>query len=68
MKLRYCLIPLIKMLPQRFDLLLQDVVTAFVIGNLLSLTTQATSDGVQLSGSLLETSVDTFIELEDKII
>ena len=40
----------------------------FEIGNLLSLTTQATSDGVQLSGSLLETSVDTFIELEDKII
>ena len=42
--------------------------TTFEIGNLLSSTSQATPNGIQFGGGLLETSVDTFVELEDQII
>ena len=43
-------------------------VTTFKIGDLLPSTTQATANGIQLGGCLLEASIDMFIELEDQLI
>ena len=42
--------------------------TALKIGDLLPLTTQATSDGIQLSGSLLEACVNMLVGFKDEIV
>ena len=67
-KLSNRLVPLDKMILQGLDLLLQGFITAFKIGDLLTLTSQTTPNGIQLGASLLKTGIDTFIELEDQII
>ena len=55
-------------LPPSCPATLKNVVTALKICDLLPPMTQATSDGIQLSGSLLEACVDTFVKLEDKVV
>ena len=67
-KLGNRLIPLVKTILQGLDLLLQGLVTAFKIGDLLTPTSQTAPDGVQLGASFLETGLNTFIELEDQVI
>ena len=62
------LVPLIKTILESLDLLLQRLITAFKIGDLLTPTSQTASNGIQLGPSLLETGIDTLIKLEDQVV
>ena len=67
-KLHYHFIPLIKTTLQRLDFLFQEVMTTFEVGDLLPLMGQATPNGIQLGGGLLEATIYMFIKLEDQLI
>ena len=68
MKLGDRFVSLVKTTLQRFNLLLQGLVTTFKISDLLTSTSQMTPDSIQLGGSLFEARVDMFIELEDQLV